>query len=138
MRADFSLNSIRRRHGRVVRGLAVFFLLFTSADIALPQYFCEEEVGGIPLSRALPADATERDLVASVSSVSSSKDSRPEAPDREAPHEEDCFCCCAHVLPGLILSSVGASDASSSADLLPSDSLPSPPLRGTYRPPRFA
>ena len=43
MKQGFTIVSIRRRHGRLVRAVALFFVLFTGADIALPQYFCGGE-----------------------------------------------------------------------------------------------
>ncbi len=93
MRIGFSHNMIGKKHGRAVRSLAVFFLLFTVADIAMPQYFCDEEVCGLPLklivSERVVSDTTAQNLV---TSVSSTEESRPEKPAPEAPHEEDRFC----------------------------------------------
>jgi hypothetical protein len=139
MRTGFGLRKIRQGHGRLVRAVAVFFLLFTCADLSMPEYFCDEEAGALPVNltvRQKAGDvATGLDLAAAASTT---EDALPGAPDSEAPHEEDCFCCCAHVLPAVLVANVGASDAKTPALVLTADSLPSPPLQSTYHPPRFA
>lgn len=132
MKRGRGINLNGRRHGRIVRAVALFFVLFTVADITLPQYFCGgEEIGGLPLA------ATAAPETAGLGS-----DPGAEAPspgrDSEAPHEEDCFCCCAHVLPGLAITLVVAAELRSQQPPLGLDSLPSPPLPLQYHPPRFA
>ena len=123
----------RRRHGRLVRAVAVFFLLFTVADITLPQYFCAgEEIGGRPLaSTAFPETA-------GLGTDLGTEAPLPGRDSEQVPHEEDCFCCCAHVLPGLVVTPVVAAELRSLQPPLKLDSLPSPPLPLQYHPPRFA
>lgn len=138
MKMRFDLHTIRDRHARLVRALAVFFLLFTGADIVMPEYFCgqEEQLGGIALKAVSPGDARrapDRDLVASAD-----EDSRSSEPAPEAPHEEDCFCCCAHVVPAQTLSLVAAPVAVLPPDAPVAVTVPSPPLPTAYRPPRSA
>lgn len=140
MKADFSLISISKRYGRLVRVVAVFFLLFTAADLMMPQYFCGEgEIGGVPL-RIVDAASTTSDKVADMqlAALPDTNDSRRDEPSREAPHEEDCFCCCAHVLPGLAFGAVSTSELKSAVAPFVTDSLPTPPLGATYHPPRIA
>lgn len=141
MKAEYGLILIKKRYGRFVRAVTVFFLLFTGADILMPQYFCDDEIGGISLPVAaaeLNADerpAGDRDEVAS---VAGSDDSRSRQPLDTSPHEEDCFCCCAHVLPSLPFAPAKISEARQPMAVFVNDPLPSPPLRGTYHPPRIA
>jgi hypothetical protein len=124
MKKEFIIIPIRRGHGRLVRALALFFVLFTGADIALPQYFCGgEEVGGLPLGSV---------------ATSTSEDSLPGQVPDEAPHEEDCFCCCAHVLPGLAFIRAATAELRSLEPPQKHESLPTPPLQLPYHPPRFA
>ena len=139
MKSGLIICADRHRHGRLVRALAVFFLLFTGADLTLPQYFCGgEEVGGLPIHRSTVTFAsdqsTDTNAVASSAVLSSSSD----RPAPEAPHEEDCFCCCAHVLPSTVVADIGAAELKSQAARLGHISLQSPPLRGRYHPPRSA
>lgn len=139
MRTGFSLISIKKKHGRLVRGVALFFVLFTGADIALPQYFCGDgEIGGTPTDSASLYSPADKSTVENSEIVSGTNDSRPERPAPEAPHNEDCFCCCAHVLPSLSFASAGAPVLAEPSDILISSSVLSPPLRGTYHPPRIA
>jgi hypothetical protein len=69
------LNSSRKKkHGRLVRGVVVFFLLFTGADLTMPQYFCGgEEVGNLPLqSRVAKTNAGMEDCCATALEQSTS------------------------------------------------------------------
>ncbi len=139
MRPNFDLSSIRKKYGRSVRAVAVFFLLFTGADIALPQYFCgEEEIGGLPLTFVTQVPANVEADSENSTAIRESQGARPDRPAPEAPHEEDCFCCCAHVLPGLYAPTVAGAELKSPAIAPATDALPSPPLRDAYHPPRFA
>ena len=139
MKQEFTISSIRKRHGRLIRAVSVFFLLFTAADIALPQYFCGgEEVGGLPLSHVAAAPAEAADPGTERSSVPAPADSLPGQVPDEAPHEEDCFCCCAHVLPALAFTRAATAELRSPEPPQKQQSLPSPPLQLLYHPPRSA
>ncbi|MDQ3802349.1 MAG: hypothetical protein M3416_00615 [Acidobacteriota bacterium] len=122
----------------MIRATAVFFLLFTIADIALPQYFCGgEEVAGLPLSSAtLSGDAG--DPVTDRSTIPTPEAPLPGQDSDQEPHEEDCFCCCAHVLPGMAFNATAAGELKTPQPPLEQESLPSPPLPLQYHPPRFA
>lgn len=139
MALDFSLNSIRKRNGRLIRVVAVFFLVYTGADLFMPQYFCgAEEMAGLTV-RSLPAVANhEGSDGVTVAAVSRSDGSVPGQPSDQAPHEEDCFCCCAHILPTLSLPLVGTCELKSPPALLAEESHLSPTLLSPYHPPRFA
>ena len=138
MRAGFNLISMRKRQGRLVRGVALFFLLFTGVDLAFPQLCEGEEFAELPSAAQFPsfvapgADGiTDEALV-----VSFKEDSRPDQPRDGAPHEEDCFCCCAHVLLGLsITTEFHSAPVTVAFDRRRSEPL-SPPLQSPYRPPR--
>lgn len=142
MRSSFTIGGFRNRHGRLVRAVAVFFLLYTGADITLPQYFCGGEAAGLPDVIIASTSATVRgdtrvhtndDLT-----VSDASDSRPGRPETETPHEEDCFCCCAHVLTGPAFKVVESAELKSPQTTYSERSVLSPPLPLQYRPPRFA
>lgn len=133
------LNSSRKKHGLLVRGVALFFLLFTGADLTMPQYFCGEEMAGQQGragSSVLASNLPEKNEVAIA--APDSRNSTPGQPSDQEPHEEDCFCCCAHLLLSLDFSCDGTPELTSPSTPLSSDSLPSPPLQVTYHPPRFA
>lgn len=123
----------------LVRAVAIFFLLFTGADLLAPQYFCgAEEAGGLRSGRIV-ASADSREGNQDQSFLSAKDDgSQPEKPSPETPGDEDCFCCCAHVLATISVSYEITTEIRS----LPVSSvtffIPAPPLRGTYHPPRIA
>ena len=61
-----------------------------------------------------------------------------EQPPPSAPHDdEDCFCCCAHVLPGLTNHPVGSSDVVSPTPTNDGVIAASAHLNALYHPPRF-
>ena len=132
MKRSRGINRSGRRYGRIVRAVALFFVLFTVADITLPQYFCgSEEIGGRTLAATVTPETAGLGADPGTQAPSPGRDS-------EAPHEEDCFCCCAHVLPGLAVTPVVAAELRSPQPPLGLDSLPSPPLPLQYHPARFA
>jgi hypothetical protein len=139
MKQKFTISSIRKRHGRLIRAVSIFFLLFTVADIALPQYFCGgEEVGGLPLGSVATSPSEAADPGTEHSAVPAPEDSLPGQVPNEVPHEEDCFCCCAHVLPSMAFNASAAGELKTAQPPLEQESLPSPPLSLQYHPPRFA
>ncbi len=119
--------------------MALFFLLFTVGDIALPQYFCAgEELAGLPLRSVSAASTEVGDSVPDRAAVPAPETPLPGQDSEQVPHEEDCFCCCAHVLAGLAFTPSGAGELKTAQPPLEQDSLPSPPLPLQYHPPRFA
>jgi len=133
------MSSVMKR--RVVQAIAVFFLLFTGFDLSAPQP-CGEELLGLSadqiaaLSVTRSVDETRNSPTPAFISISDS--SQGEEPAEPHSDDDDCFCCCAHVLPGMIFSnadSVAQNLLSSPREYLPSLS---PALPGTFHPPRFA
>lgn len=137
---DRSVMATRSKHqGRnirympLARAVALFFLLFTVADILLPQYFCREEWQALPAVSTAPV----RNNVAGQENTTPPDAPRPDAPVR---YEEDCFCCCAHVLLPATLAVTSFLNASRPflAITLPEASLPTAPHQTIYHPPRLA
>jgi hypothetical protein len=109
---------------RLYRGVALFFLLFTLADLACPQ-LCRDELIEWPHSAAVPP------------AMRASTTTGPtETPARGAGLEEDCFCCCTHVLPSLMSHALRLEAGLFNFAPLPG-SLPSPPPQDTFHPPRL-
>mgnify|MGYP003701059707 CR=1 FL=1 len=139
MRVASSIKSIRSRRAQLARVLALFFLLFTGADLFLPQYVCGgEEVGNLPLQTRVAKTSAGINDESNRVALYSSQESQPGESPEQAPHEEDCFCCCAHVLPGISFINTGYSELKSPRAPIETDWLPSPPLQTAYHPPRFA
>ncbi|MDQ3755646.1 MAG: hypothetical protein M3371_13055 [Acidobacteriota bacterium] len=123
------------RHGRLTRTVVVFFLLYTVADITLPQYFCREDFGGRAAASSTDSTGTAQNEQLAAT-FDSSAGIPSETPSEQLPHEEDCFCCCAHVLPSADLARIEVHELKSTQPVTPTGALPSPPVREMYRPPR--
>ena len=85
----------------MMRGVVLLFLFYTAADITYPQV-CGEELGNVvlanrPLSNKTAAKQSEPKV-----SVSADDDTQRNQPQNQEPRDEDCFCCCAHVIAGVI------------------------------------
>lgn len=140
MRYGPTTGLMRETYGYLVRGVAIFFVLFAIADMASPQ-FCSEQVERIPvginaLVRIAPKDAGDGSARL-VATVSSPDNSLPGQPSEPATHNEDCFGCCGHILPGGIVK-ISVPNINTPEALIASDSQLSPPLQSTYHPPRLA
>ena len=117
--------------GRFARFIVILFLAYAGVDIANPQ-LCNDEFA--PPSVLLAANVEETSTFDSVSKT----DDTEQHEQPSAPHsEDDCFCCCTHVLPGLTSHPNGASDAVSRELILTPQSVTSAHLLALYRPPRI-
>jgi hypothetical protein len=116
---------------RIVRVIAVLFLIYTGVEITAPQ-FCAEASGAVSISEVTDGYAT----TLSVSGRTNSD--QEELPSQQPCPDEDCFCCCAHVVPGRATAVVALSDRKPDFTVPRNIDLPSPPLQSPYHPPRFA
>jgi hypothetical protein len=79
------------------RGVALFFVLFTFADLSIPQ-LCGGELGGYSLPNAsLPFSNGQSD---ELSLSAAPEQPQPQESEGSEHPEEDCFCCCSHIVPG--------------------------------------
>jgi hypothetical protein len=120
---------------RLFRGMAVAFLLFACADICAPEMCAEEILGLPPAALAEAAAASERGddpLPALVAA-----DDSPERGSDPAHVEEDCFCCCSHLLVSAHFT-IEPPPRERTATVPRSLSPPDAPACGFYRPPRAA
>lgn len=136
MRKGLATRSARKSY--LVRGVALFFVLFVFFDLAFPQ-LCREAADGI-LSE-IQATAQAGDVAKGSSEravVKDSGDMRHDGQPEQAPHDEDCLGCCAHVLLGDIVIPVAASEAASLPVPPKYLQVPTPSLRTPYHPPRIS
>jgi hypothetical protein len=122
------------RQSYLSRGVALFFILFTFVDLSMPE-FCSEELGG----RSLPmANSTASFYDSHELSLSPASDHSERNKTGNSEHaDEDCFCCCAHIVPGKRFKvDVVELDSflSETADI----SLPTSPPDTPFHPPRLA
>jgi hypothetical protein len=128
------------KSGSVKRGIASFFLIFALMDIVfidlLGQQSCSEEAAILPWV----GTASIEDEAVTSTSVQGPAHNQPEHPADNRPEgipDEDCFCCCSHLIPGIRLDIAvlnGSPQPGDSTILF----IPSTPPRGTFHPPRLS
>ena len=125
------------RLGRLRRGMAIFLLAMAFFDMAIVDLFFPQFCGDdqVSLLGTVPIESTEK--VADEFAATGNRDSQPVQDSRQSTTDEDCFCCCSHIIP-----SPHVSVATLNCTPQPVDpaiaSLPSPPPRGPFHPPRLS
>lgn len=124
---------------RLIRGIVLLFLMHTAIDIASPD-LCRGELLG---DRKRGSVAATRPQAASIENSYTARvqksDNQPTNEPSEQPHDDDdCFCCCTHVLPETVTAAVPVTDLPSKVTNLEHHSVLSPPLARAFHPPRFA
>jgi hypothetical protein len=126
-----------RRKGRLFRSVAFLFLLFTALDITSSE-LCHERLEELLTSCPSISNYGEgqqnKEFTANDQTTPGQSDKHP---DQEQ-HTDDCFCCCAHVLPVSVFSCRGRSELISLSIPLREASIPSAQLEGLFRPPRLS
>lgn len=128
------------RPGRLHRAVAIFFLIFTFTDLVvadmLAPQLCSEAAAGLPLGVANIDEPEITSTKETGCSVSSERHSS-ERPAEPSDFDEDCFCCCSHIIPSVCIS-VAVLNSSPQPSDPTITSLPSSPLRDTFHPPRLS
>ena len=120
--------------GRFARFIVILFLVYAGVDITNPQ-LCNDEFAPPAVLLASNVERSLEELSTDVTIGNSEETEQGEQPS--APHsEDDCFCCCTHVLPALTTHPNGASDVVSQGLTLISQSASSAHLNALYHPPR--
>jgi hypothetical protein len=125
------------RLDRLRRGVAIFLLVFAFFDMAIVDVFFPQACGEQQMSThsAGPVDSIEEG--AGESMAVKNRDSQPGQDSHESYVDEDCFCCCSHIIPSPHVN-VGALNFPPQAGDPSITSLPSAPPRGAYHPPRLS
>jgi hypothetical protein len=123
------------RRSRLLRVIAMLFLLHSAADMLFPQLCSEEELFGASFNSASTA-TNDRDVLTAFVVNRSNESPDDQAPDQQH-REEDCFCCCAHVMPSPVFANP-ATDLPLSRSVAHRVFLPSAPSDNPYHPPRLA
>lgn len=122
---------------RLRRGMAIFLLAFAFFDLTVVDMFspefCDDEQ--VSLSLANPDEAPEK--IADGSWAIRSHDSEPGRDSRQSPIDEDCFCCCSHIIPSSY-ACIATLNCTPQPDALAAASLPLAPPRDAFHPPRFS
>ena len=88
---------IRRRvmTERVVRVIAILFLVYTGADLTVPE-FCREEMG---IPKFVSSSSSTDTGIGEAYATDTSESRQQDLPSEPTHSDEDCFCCCNHVVP---------------------------------------
>ena len=126
-------NSVRERR---LRGMALFLLLFTLADVSFLAP-CSETNEILPAASKLSVQRTGAD-VADQTKATSTSDSRSDQSPEKGCCDEDCCFLCAHALSPIAVTEVAVVEMKSLSITRADRFVPEPPIRSTYRPPRIA
>lgn len=133
------LSNENARRRRFARAITLLFLIYTGFDLASPE-LCKGDAlgdsGGKPVIVTTRRDANEIIEVSNTIEQSTSQHQN-QIPEQPA-NDEDCFCCCTHVIPGTITVSLESADATALSNILEQLSILSPTLPSEFHPPRFA
>jgi hypothetical protein len=128
------------RRGMVIVLLAIAFFDLAVIDIIAPQ-ICNDGVPAIAGATPTQNDAEKFDQDALVEVAIGVRNSFPQQDSHSesspASTEEDCFCCCSHILPCFSLDYV-TPNTTPRVNIALIASLPTPPPQDTFHPPRVA
>jgi hypothetical protein len=132
------------------RSIAIFLLAFVFFDMAVIDVFFPQLCGDGAASPSLttPVESTDKPTEKVAADKSMAKGAAALAPARDhGPRpgqdshqslaDEDCFCCCSHIIPSPHIN-VGALNYSPQLDDPAIFSLPLSPPHDAYHPPRFS
>lgn len=117
------------------RGLAIFFMLFTMADLINP-HLCSEELESSYLPESLLARADIYNVNDATMTAGHSR-SQEDSHSDSGFEMEDCFCCCSHILPSFAFTvdSIYLNALASDREIT---RLPIPPPQSPFHPPRLS
>ena len=134
-----SVSNTSSRKRRLIRGVALLFLIYTAIDIAAPDLCRGEILGDIGQgSIAAAAPGSTDSLDSSVARIGLSAQQPSDSSEQPSDDDDCCFCCCAHVLPARVTAAMAVTDIRSPVTRFEYLSVPSPPLAPEFHPPRFA
>jgi len=135
MKTRWSISTLKR--GRLVKAVALLFLFHTGVDLLLPQLCSEEPVNLTATQTLIASSRTVSDKVVNSVNPSNPSDSQEDEPS-ETPQDEDCFCCCTHVMASQGFGNPASAELGLATNLRLDLSILSAPPNNPYHPPRFA
>jgi hypothetical protein len=126
---------------RLRRGIAILMVAFAVFDMAVIDMFfpqlCVEEQTSQSINNPVDAIDKSTEKIADNLMAVSNRDSQPDQDSHQSSTDEDCFCCCSHIIPGqhVNVATLNFPPPPDDAALSP---LPFAPPQGTYHPPRHS
>jgi hypothetical protein len=122
---------------RLRRGMAIFLLAFAFFDMAVVDVFFPQLCGDEHASDSFTSTAKSTEKIADEFAVTRNQDSQPVQDSRQSGTDEDCFCCCSHIIPSPHVS-VAALNCPPQPDDPAIPSFPSSSPHGVFHPPRLS
>ena len=123
------------KQGFLHRWFAVLLFIFAfadlSADLTSPQLCCEG-IGNLVISSAASAQ-----YINGATAFIIADDFKHEQSSDSSDIEEDCFCCCSHILPSVHFD-VAVLEIKPPASLPANATLPTAPPQKPFHPPRLS
>ncbi|HEU0177480.1 MAG TPA: hypothetical protein VFV58_24720 [Blastocatellia bacterium] len=122
---------------RLRRGIAIFLLAMAFFDMAIVDLFFPQLCGDdqVSILGAIPVESTEK--IADEFAATRNQNPQPAQDSRESGTDEDCFCCCSHIIPSSHVSVAALNCPPQPYD--PADtSFPSSSPHDVFHPPRLS
>ncbi len=123
--------------GRLRRGIAIFLVAFAFFDLTVVDMISPELCGDEQESLFFANESQPAEESVDEPGAISEQDSKPAQDTHQSPADEDCFCCCSHIIPGICVN-VAVLNNSPQPGVLEIASLPSSPPRDAFHPPRIS
>ena len=127
---------------RLRRGIAIFLLAFatfdmTVVDVFSPQSCSDEQTSQTSQSTNSPEKSadTSTGIIADNLMEPENHESQPKQDSHQSSADEDCFCCCSHIIPGIHVN-IAVLNFSPRTDDPPIAFLPSSSPHDFFHPPR--
>jgi len=128
------------RLDRLRRGTAVFLLAFAFFDMAVVDVFfpqlCGDEQASNSFTSAIKSTKKLNQKIADEFAATRNQDSQPVQDSHQSSTDEDCFCCCAHIIPSPHVR-VATLNCPPQLDNQAIMSFPASSPHGVFRPPRI-
>ena len=125
------------KQGCLRRGISILLLAFAFFDVAIVDVFFPQLCGDEQVSVSGPGPVKSTKKIADDSVAISNHNSQPGQDSSQSSIDEDCFCCCSHIIPGVCVNVAVLNGAPQPHDPTIT-SLPSSPPHGAYHPPRLS
>lgn len=132
-----ALNIREFRRSQLLRVIAMLFLLHSGVDMLFPQLCTGEEPfgGSFGSTWLVPTIDSAQEQAFAVDGSSGFPGDQHSDPQHR---DEDCFCCCTHVMPSPVFASPDDAELVISTSTVHRIFIPSPPSDNPYHPPRLA
>jgi len=125
------------RLDRLRRGIAIFLLAMAFFDMAIVDLFFPQLCGDdqVSILGAIPVESSEK--IADELAATRNQDPQPVQDSHQSGTDEDCFCCCSHIIlsPHISVAALNCPPRPDDPAITP---FPSSSPHGVFHPPRLS